>query len=74
MNELLNKAEKWLNELGIKTIARPTCLMVSKDDVMNLCGVNQPYHTILAELRSALGTNKYTFYQEDKEWLYLAAF
>ena len=74
MNELLNKAEKWLNELGIKTITRPTCLMVSKDDVMNLCGVNQPYHTILAELRSALGTNKYTFYQEDKEWLYLDAF
>lgn len=71
MNALLNNAEKWFTDLGIKTIARPFCLMVSKDDVVNLVGLNQPYQTILAELRTALNSNKLTFYQEDKQWLYL---
>jgi hypothetical protein len=67
MNELLNKAERWLAELGIRTIARPTCLMVNRDDVTTLGDSNE----LLKELRSALGTNKFYWASFDDNHYYL---
>lgn len=71
MNALLDKAEKWLTELGIRTQARPTCLMVNRDDVDALCGIGIVYDGFLKEVRDALGTNKYYWSSKDREWLYL---
>lgn len=67
MNELLNKAERWLTELGIRTIARPTCLMVNRDDVTTLGDSNE----LLKELRLALGTNKFYWASFDDNHYYL---
>jgi hypothetical protein len=71
MNALLDKAEKWLTELGIRVQARPTCLMVNRDDIDSLCGIGVVYDEFLKELREALGTNKYYWSAKDREWLYL---
>jgi len=69
MNALLVNAEKWLTELGIRTIARPTCLMVNRDDVHLLCG--DEANELLFQLREALGTNKYFWATHDDNHYYL---
>jgi len=73
MNEILKAtAEKWLTELGIITLARPTCLLVDKKQVDDFCGGP----VLLQELRFALNTNKLFFrdYDHDNQWLYLDSF
>ncbi len=71
MNEALNAAEKWLTELGIRTIARPTCLMVNRDDVDKLWGIGVVYDTVLNDIREGVGNKRLCFYQKDREWLYM---
>ena len=71
MNALLDKAEKWLSELGIRVQARPTCLMVNRDDVDALYAPVAVYDEFLKEIREALGTNKFYWSSKDREWLYL---
>lgn len=69
MNDLLNKAELWLSEMGIKTEARPTCLMVSRDNVENLCG--DVHNDFINELRTAVGSKTFILTHRDDEWLYI---
>jgi hypothetical protein len=62
MNDLLKRAEKWLNELSIQTVEGHNCLMVSKKDMLIIGSEQLPdvaFDFILKELRSALGTNKF---------------
>ena len=81
MNALLEKANKWLTELGIRTevkenfpVSGQTCIAVNRDDVDSLCGIGVVYEEFLNELRSALNTNKFTWVQKDLTWLYLDTF
>lgn len=70
MNDLLlQKAEQWLAELAVKTIARPTCLMVNESDLTQYGTVSD----MLIEIRTAVGSNR-LFWGErgiDTEHLYL---
>ncbi len=73
MNDiLLQKAEKWFAELSVKTIARPTCLLVSKIDLEQFGSSNE----VLIELRGFVGSNRLYWGEVgiDKENLYLQAF
>lgn len=77
MNIELSNAEKWLTELGVKTCARPTCLCVSRDDMMNVTSAfneDSAYTEILAELKSALNTKKLFWGGKDDDWIYLESF
>ena len=78
LNASLEKARTWLTELGIRTedsdATAVPCLKVSRDDVDNLCGIGVIYDVFLDELRSAIGTNKFTWLSKDREWLYLDTF
>ena len=77
MNTSLNAAEKWLNEMGIKTIARPTCLMVNRNDMVNTIDGETPeisYGLMLKELRVALNTTKIFWGGKDDDYLYLESF
>jgi hypothetical protein len=78
LNASLEKARTWLTELGIRVEdSDPTavpCLKVNRDDIDSLCGIGVVYEVFLNELRSALGTNKFTWIAKDKEWLYLDTF
>jgi len=67
----LDRAEKWFNELEIRTIARPTCLMVNRDDIDKLFGIGVIYETVLTELKNGLGYTRYYWTNKDSEWLYL---
>jgi hypothetical protein len=77
MNDLLKKAEKWLNELNIRTNAAPAHLMVHRDDMLIL-GIDQvpevAYDFILKEIRLAIGTNKFYWGGKDDIWMYLETF
>ena len=83
MNALLEKAQTWLNEIGIKTnVCSPPshlagCLMVNCED-MKLLGSEQlpqvAYDFILKELRSSIGTNKFYWTQCDGVWAWLDTF
>ena len=81
MNALLLKAQTWFTELEIKTEERnnypsngQTCLAVNRDDVDKLCGIGVIYDIFLNELRTALGTNKFSLVGKDLEWLYIDTF
>ena len=75
MNDIfLQRAEKWLSELGIKTIACPTCLMVSRDDIENLCGIGVIYQAFLDEMKTALDAKRLYWSHKDDNWLYLSSF
>ena len=70
----LDRAEKWFNELEIRTIARPTCLMVNRQDITSLCSAGtceDGYDAILKELKSALNSSRFYWTGRDDEWLYL---
>ena len=75
MNASLEKAQKWLTELGIRTeVSAANTLAVNRDDIDNLCGIGVVYEEFLNELRSALGSNKFTWVGKDLSWLYLDTF
>lgn len=75
MKASLEKAQKWLIELGVATLPRENgTLAVSRDDIDSLCGIGVIYEEFLNELRSALGSNKFTWVDKDREWLYLDTF
>jgi hypothetical protein len=69
MNELLIKAEKWLIELGIRTVSGK-CLHVNRDDITILGDANE----LIKNLRSALGTNKFYWASFDDNNYYLDVF
>jgi len=70
MNDLLlQKAEKWFAELSVKTVARPTCLMVNESDLSQFGTASE----VLTELKTAVGSAR-LFWGErgtDREHLYL---
>jgi hypothetical protein len=72
-NLLLQRAETWLSELGIKTFARPTCLLVSKESLKSLDISDED---ILKELRIALNSTRLYLRtgELDNEWFYLDSF
>jgi hypothetical protein len=76
-DKLLIEAEKWLAELGVRTKACPTCLMVNRDDIVNLGFLPTPegsaYELFLGELRNAISKRLY-WANKDDEWFYLQAF
>lgn len=76
MNIIFTQAEKWLNELGIRTMSQPTFLMVSRDDMVSLLdGVAESqYEEILQQLRKALNSNKLFWGGKDDNWLWLQSF
>ena len=49
-------------------------LAVNRDDIDKLCGVGVVYDIFLNELRSAIGTNKFSLVGKDMEWLYIDTF
>jgi hypothetical protein len=71
MNTVLNACEKWLSEMNVKTIARPTCLMVSRDDVVNNLGDTDE---VLKALREATSSSKLFWAGKDDDYLYLESF
>jgi len=73
MNDiLLQKAEKWFAELSVKTIARPTCLLVNKVDLEQFGTQTE----VLDELRGFLNSKRLYWGEVgiDTENLYLLAF
>ena len=81
MNALLNRAQFWFRELGITTEEREnfpepgrTCLAVSRNGIDDLCGIGVVYDTVVNELRTSLGTNKFSLVSKDLEWLYIDTF
>lgn len=73
MNMLLERANKWLSELGIRTEAETDgdSLKVSRDDIDSLCGIGVVYEAFLNELREALTTKKLIWTKKDNNWLWL---
>ena len=69
MNELLNKAEKWLNELGITTVAKPMCIMMNRNDIAVVGTIGE----VMKELRSAISMKLYHASTDD-DWYYLESF
>lgn len=81
MNASLNRAQFWFRELGITTEERVdfpdpgrSCLAISRNGIDDLCGIGVVYETVIDELRSALGTNKFSLVFKDLEWLYIDTF
>lgn len=77
MNIALQSAEKWLSDLGIKTIARPSCLYVNRNDMVTATSaitLLAAYDEILAELKTTLNTKKLFWAGGDNEYLYLESF
>jgi len=76
-NLLLQQAEKWLNELNIRTIPCNNCLKVHRDD-MAILGMDQlpevAYDFILQEIRIAIGSKKFYWGNKDNTWIYLETF
>ena len=77
-NTSLIAAEKWLTEMGIQTIARPTGLMVNRTDMMNVAGSDGTDETlihadVLSALKSAVST-KLFWSSKDDNYLYLDSF
>lgn len=70
MNTLLNAAEKWFSEIGIATIARPTCLMVNRNDLTEFGTSGE----MLAELRSGINSTKVYWSTQDDDYFYLESF
>jgi predicted neuraminidase len=66
---LLERAERWLNELGIQTERVDTVLKVNRD---NAAGFGEP-DELLAELKKGLGTPR-LFWTKDDNWLFLESY
>ena len=72
MNTLLNKAEKWLNGFGIRTISHPNCLLVSRDEMDNLFVFPvDTYDTFLDEIKTGIDSKRLHWTHKDDLWLYL---
>jgi hypothetical protein len=69
-NMTLNQAEKWLNELGITTQTRQTCLCVNRADIKTL---GESESEILKALKQDVST-KLFWGGSDAEWLQLESF
>ena len=69
MNGILNNLEKWLTELEVKNIARPTCLMVNKAQLMALVGSESEVVPTLKTINTKLFVS-----QQDNDWLYIDSF
>lgn len=74
MNALLDNAQKWLTELGVRVEMTPEGLKVNRDDVDALYAPLAIYDEFLKEIREALGTNKFYWVSKDREWLVLNCF
>ena len=73
-NLLLQRAETWFSELGIKTLTRPTCLCVSQESLKTF-GITA--EDVLKELKISLKSTRLflnTAGLLDDEWLYLDIF
>lgn len=70
MNNLLVAAEKWFNELEIKTAMFPNCLKVDRKDVENWGGKAE----VLSSLRVSIGNNKVLWANEDTTHYFMEAF
>ncbi len=79
MRILLDQAEQWLKELGVRTI-RPgsgDTLGVSRDDMMALGDTSDEdknYGAILSALKDATNTKRLMWGGKDDDWLYLDAY
>jgi hypothetical protein len=69
MNGHLNSLEKWLTELDVKNVARPTCLMVNKAQLLALVGAEADVVPTLKSINTKLFIS-----QQDNEWLYVDSF
>ena len=74
MNALLLQAKKWFNELDIHTEDGVGFLKVNRTDLFNFGTTDDVFTTMLLELRSAIGTNKFIWAAKDDDWLYLETF
>lgn len=68
---MLEKAGKWLNELGIITQLYPNCLKVCRQDVI---AFGETTDVLLGEIRKAVGHNKLFWANQDTNWLYIETF
>lgn len=69
-NSILNNLEKWCLDLSIKTVARPTCLMINRQDFDDVVGGNMDEITkTLKEVNQKLFISSST-----KEWYYVDSF
>jgi hypothetical protein len=81
MNILLNRAQFWFRDLGITAEERVnfpepgrTCLAVSRNGIDDLCGIGVVYESVVNELRSSLGSNKFSLVSKDHDWIYIDTF
>jgi hypothetical protein len=70
MNNTLLKAEKWLTDLGIKTMQTGTAIGVSRDSIENW--PTDP-DSLLGELKKEFGP-RLCWGSKDDNWLYLESY
>lgn len=75
-NTLLERAEKWLNELGIRTERADTCLKVNRTDMVNAIEGTweSQYDEILSELKKAMASPRLFWGMKDDNWLWLESY
>lgn len=73
MNNLLTKAQRWLNEMGIQTLETTTGLKVHRDQMCNLCDLDTEaaMAQILKEIRAEFKNNKYYWAGKDDNYGWL---
>jgi hypothetical protein len=73
---LLERAEKWLGELGIKTQRVESMLRVNRTDMVSAIDGTweSQYDEILGELKKALNSPRLFWNGKDDEWLYLESY
>jgi hypothetical protein len=69
MNAHLNSLEKWLDELSVKNTACSTCLMVNKQQLIELIGKESDVVPTLKTINIKLFVS-----QQDAEWYYIDSF
>jgi hypothetical protein len=79
MNDVtLIAADKWLTELGIRTVAQQTSLLVNRDDIISLGYIptaeGSAYDMFLNELRSGVNSKRLYWADKDNQWLHLKCF
>ena len=76
-NNTLSQAQKWLEELDIRTLAvTGSCLLVNRDDIANLGLGETPEASnqeIINELKKTVST-KLFWGGKDDDWLWLESF
>ena len=70
MNNLLLRAEKWLEELGIRTERADTVLKVNRDDA---AAFGEP-SDLLFGLKAGLASPRLCWGAKDDKWLYLESY